>query len=121
MRYAYALEFLIACMASQVLWAEIGGTGHLDLIPWYYKLVLIPGLALTAVLATAAAVESDRPWNGRVLAWGSAAILVAAGMAVATYYAHVHESDEPGPGGDPSPLAAVHIPFPTAQGGGIFR
>ena len=33
MRYAYVMEFLLAAIASQVVWAEAGGAGHLELIP----------------------------------------------------------------------------------------
>jgi len=106
-RYAYVMEFLLAAIASQVVWAEIGGAGHLDLIPWYYKLVGILGLAFTTVQATASAMEGESAWNPRALGWTSAAILVMAGMAAATYYAHVHEGDDSGSGPDPAPVAFV--------------
>ena len=117
MRYAYVMEFLLAAIASQVVWAEAGGAGHLELIPWYYKLVAILGLAFTTVQATAAAVEGERSWNARTLAWGSAAILVMAGMAAATIYAHLHEDDDSGSGADPTPVALAGPP--AGQRGGI--
>jgi hypothetical protein len=114
MRFAYVMEFLLAAIVSQVVWAEAGGANHLDLIPWYYKLAAIFGLAFTSVRATAAAVEGEKAWNTRTLAWAFAVILVMAGMAAATYYAHLHEDDDSGSGGDPTPVAFASPP--TGQG-----
>jgi len=38
LRLAYATQFLIALIAVFVLWSEVGGQVHLDLMPWYFKL-----------------------------------------------------------------------------------
>jgi hypothetical protein len=116
LRYAYVVEFLLAAIATQVVWAEVGGAGHLELIPWYYKLVGILGLAFTAVQATGAAVEGENAWNSRTLVWTSAAILVMAAMAAVTFYAHVHENDDSGSEPDPTPVAFLR---PPAGPGGI--
>jgi hypothetical protein len=117
-RYAVMMEFLLAAIAAQVIWAEVGGAGHLDLIPWYLKLGLILALAWTTARATVAAVEGERCWNLRVAKWSLAAVLVMGGMAGATYYAHLHEEDDSG-GGDPAPVAASGIQSP--QRGGTVR
>ena len=56
LRLAYATQFLIALIAVFVLWSQVGGQRHLDLMPWYFKLGLGGGAALAVVKATAAAV-----------------------------------------------------------------
>jgi hypothetical protein len=38
LRLAYSFEFLLAMLTIFTLWSEIGGQGHLDLMPWYIKL-----------------------------------------------------------------------------------
>jgi hypothetical protein len=38
LRLAYATQFLIALIAVYVLWSQVGGQSHLDLMPWYLKL-----------------------------------------------------------------------------------
>jgi hypothetical protein len=38
LRMAYALEFLLAMIAIFTVWSEVGGQGHMDLLPWYIKL-----------------------------------------------------------------------------------
>jgi hypothetical protein len=68
--------------------------GHLDLMPWYTKLGLTCGLALAIVAGTAAAVSQPEAWNAKTIACMILALLIAAGMAAATYYAHLHENDD---------------------------
>ena len=63
LRLAYTTQFLIALIAVFFLWSEIGGQGHLDLMPWYLKLGLGTGVAYAAVKATAAAVAQERDGN----------------------------------------------------------
>ena len=48
-RLAYVVEFLLALIAVGLLWSEVGGQGHLDLMPWYQKLVLTVALAWVIV------------------------------------------------------------------------
>ena len=55
LRLAYATQFLIALIAVFVLWSQVGGQSHLDLMPWYLKLCLGAGAAFAAVRASAAA------------------------------------------------------------------
>jgi hypothetical protein len=95
LRLAYSTLFLIALMAIFLTWSAVGGQGHLDLIPWYFKLVLGVGAAFAAVKATAAAVSRENAWNAATVKWFGIllALLVACGLA--TYYVHVYgESDE---------------------------
>ena len=48
LRLAYTTQFLLALLAIFVVWSEIGGQSHLDLMPWYLKLVLGGGAAAKA-------------------------------------------------------------------------
>ena len=69
LRLAYTTQFLIALVAVFVLWSQVGGQSHLDLMPWYLKLGLGAGAAFAAAKATAAAVSHDHTWNGATLKW----------------------------------------------------
>jgi len=89
------LEFLVALPALLGFWTEVGGAGHMDFVPWYSKFVLTLGAAAAIVFSTVAAVEADRAWNVKTIAWALVALLFGAGMAAATYYVHVHEPDDP--------------------------
>jgi hypothetical protein len=95
LRLAYATQFLIALIAVFVLWAQVGGQGHLDLMPWYLKLGLGVGAALAAVKATAAAVGHDHTWNGSTLKWFGIMLALLIGCGLASFYYHVYgETDE---------------------------
>src|SRR5579863_6152453 len=93
LRLAYVSEFLIALLAVLELWSQVGGQGHLDLMPWYTKLSLTVGLALVTVAGTAAAVSHTDPWNAKTIACVILGLMIVIGMAVATYYYHLHEND----------------------------
>jgi cytochrome bd-type quinol oxidase subunit 2 len=94
MRFAYVVEFLLALIAILLLWSQVGGQGHLDLMPWYDKLLLTVALAWVTVLATMAAVGRENAWNALTIWCLVIALLIAAAMAAITYYYHVHENDE---------------------------
>ena len=94
LRIAYVCEFLLALLAITVVWGQVGGQDHLDLMPWYDKLVLTFALALTIVLGTVAAVSREKAWNGLAIACLAIAILIACAMGVVTYYYHLHEDDQ---------------------------
>src|SRR5450755_3999567 len=91
LRIAYAVQFLLTIMAVFEVWGQVGGQNHLDLMPWYAKLLLAVGLSLAAVKATAAAVESDKFRNKRTVLWLSAVLAVMIAMGAITYYEHLHE------------------------------
>ena len=65
LRLAYSTQFLIALIAVFVLWSQVGGQSHLDLLPWTVKLGLGLAAAYGMVRATAASVSGDRAWNGQ--------------------------------------------------------
>ncbi|HVN06276.1 MAG TPA: hypothetical protein VMT86_17765 [Bryobacteraceae bacterium] len=91
LRLFYAIEFLIALIATFTAWSQVGGQGHLDLMAWYWKLGLGVAISYATVKATAAAVGGQRTWNSRTLRWIS--IIVALGLicGAVTYYYHITE------------------------------
>jgi len=97
LRIAYAIQFIVTMMAVFEIWGQVGGQGHLDLMPWYEKLLFAAALSLAAVKATAAAVQSDRFWSARW--WLGAILALIAAMGILTYYEHMHEpaDDEEAP------------------------
>lgn len=96
LRLAYVALFLIALMAVFVAWGAIAGQDHIDLLPWHIKLALGMGLAFAIVKATAAAVSGKQAWNAGSVKWFGVILLLAAGCALASWYAHVYleEPDE---------------------------
>src|SRR5580692_8186959 len=94
LRLAYATQFLIAVIAVYVLWSQVGGQSHLDLMPWYLKLGLGAGAALAAVKATDAAVSQESAWNGRTLKWVGILLVLLVACGMASYYAHMHLEDD---------------------------
>jgi hypothetical protein len=105
LRLAYTFEFLIAIIAIISLWSEIGGEGHLDLMPWYVKLGCILGLAWCCVRFTAGIVEQRKIWTGRTFGWFAGILLFCVAMAGITYYYHLHE--ETNDGNDDTTATAV--------------
>jgi hypothetical protein len=104
LRIAYAVQFALTLMAVFEVWGQVGGQGHLDLIPWYAKLLLSVGLALALVKATASAVERDKFRNASTVAWLAAAVALMIAMGALTYYEHLHE---PADDEEDSPPAVV--------------
>ena len=94
LRIAYVCEFLLALLAISVVWGQVGGQDHLDLMPWYDKFVLIFALALITVAGTIAAVSRERAWNGITIACLAMALLLLCVMGALTYYYHVHEDQD---------------------------
>jgi hypothetical protein len=117
LRLAYALEFFIALIAIISLWSEIGGEGHLDLMPWHVKLACILGLAWCSVRFTAGIVEQKEVWTLRTITWFAGILLFCVAMGGITYYYHLHETPEDG---DEDTTAAVSIRGPSALVPGTF-
>ena len=90
-RLFYAIEFLIALIATYTVWSQVGGQGHLDMMAWYWKMGLGVGIAFATVKATAAAVGGARTWNGRTLRWVSIILALAMACGAVTYYYHLTE------------------------------
>lgn len=87
---AYSMEFLIALIAIFTVWSQVGGQGHLDLLPWYSKLLLTLALAWCCVRFTAGLVEQPG-WTRRTTLWFAGIVIVSIAMAGLTYYYHLHE------------------------------
>ena len=102
LRLAFMIEFLVALVAIFETWSMVGGQSHLDLMPWYAKLVFVSGLALFTVMATMASVSHERAWNAKTIACALLALIFAAGMGATTYYYHLHENDDQASGTDDS-------------------
>ena len=96
LRLAYSTQFLIALNAVFVLWSQVGGQSHLDLLPWSVKLGLGLAAAYGVVRATAASVSGERAWNSHTVRWLGITLAVLAACGYATYYAHMNleESDD---------------------------
>jgi len=94
LRLAYSIEFLIAILAIFTLWGEVGGEGHMDLLPWYFKLIGVLGSAWCCVRFTAGMVEQPAAWNRRTVGWFTAILLFGVMMGGLTYYYHLHEAPD---------------------------
>src|SRR5450755_485303 len=96
LRLAYLTQFLIALIAVFLLWSQVGGQSHLDLLPWSIKFGLGLAAAYGVVRATAASVSGDRAWNGQTVRWLGLTLAVLAACGYASYYAHMNleESDD---------------------------
>jgi hypothetical protein len=99
LRLAYAIEFLVAMMATFTAWSEIGGQDALDLMPWGWKLGFSLSLCAAIVAYTSAIVANNSFWTLRSARWMTAIVVVAGGMAAVTYYyalqVGANETDEP--------------------------
>ena len=96
LRLAYAFEFLIALICVFAVWSQVGGQGHLDLLPWYVKLLSALAMSWGTVRLTAGMVEEEKAWNRRTMRWLFGIAAVSTVMAGITYYYHLHEvPDEP--------------------------
>jgi lysylphosphatidylglycerol synthetase-like protein (DUF2156 family) len=96
LRLAYIFEFWLVLMSVFVVWSEVGGQGHLDLLAWYIKLICGVTMAFAMVRMTGAAVENERAWNRRSKKWVIVIIALSTVMAGITYWYHLHEvPDEP--------------------------
>ena len=115
LRLVYIGEFLVAIMAILSLWSQVGGQGHLDLMPWYLKLALTCGLALVTVMGTVAAVSHPDAWNAKTIAFVILGLLIACAMGAASYYYHLHESDEDNDE-DTAPAVAAVTPAVSTSG-----
>jgi len=111
LRLAYSFEFLIAMLAVFTLWSEIGGQGHLDLMPWYIKLVCGVSMAWCCIRFTAGLVEEQKAWNSRSARWFSALMTIAIVMAGITYYYHLHEAQDQ-PDTDDTTATSVKVADP---------
>lgn len=94
LRLAYTTQFLLALLALFFVWSEVGGQTHLDLMPWYLKLILGGGAAFATVKATSAAVSHQRAWNLQTLRWVGILLALLVGCGLASYYVHLYGEEE---------------------------
>jgi hypothetical protein len=113
LRLFYAIEFLIALVATYTVWSQVGGQGHLDMMAWYWKLFLGVGIAFAAVKATGAAVAGKRTWNARTLRWLSIILALSLACGLVTYYYHL---TEPPPGDEEDTAPSSQTALETAPG-----
>ncbi|MGD0619422.1 MAG: hypothetical protein ABSB67_17385 [Bryobacteraceae bacterium] len=109
LRVGLAIEFLVALIAVTVTWEEIGGQGHLDLMPWYVKLILIGGFCWSFVRFSAALARPGKWRNRRSVGWLAALIVLAAAMGLITYYYHLHEPADDDDS-DETPTTSIDVP-----------
>ena len=111
LRLAYTTQFLIALIAVFLVWSQVGGQGHLDIMPWYLKLSLGTGLAYAIVKATMSAVSGGAAWNSGTLKWLGIALAFMILCALTTYYYHLYgESDE----NDEQDSGSISLVIPNA-------
>jgi uncharacterized membrane protein len=95
LRLAYTTLFLIALLAVFEFWSQVGGQTHLDLMPWYLKLILSTGAAFAIVKAASAAVAGERAWNRHTVRWAVILLTLLVCCGLASYYVHLYgEQDE---------------------------
>ena len=94
LRLVYIIEFLVAVPAVYTLWSQVGGQGHLDLMPWYWKLALGCAAGLAIVRLSAAVISQERVVTLRSFTWMVCVLMVAVAMGMVTYYYHLHEATE---------------------------
>ncbi len=107
MRLVLTLEVLLAVPAVFTAWSQVGGQGHLDLMPWSLKLVLGAAACFSIAGFTAATLRRERFWTFRSAAWALLILLAFAGMGLATYYYHLQEGADDGPDGESTTAALL--------------
>ncbi len=116
LRLAYALEFWIALIAIFIVWGQVGGQPHLDMMAWYVKLICAVALALCAVKLTSAMVERPRAWNIASVTWLVAILVLSILIFCITYWYHLHEqNDEQGDENSATTVSNRHFEHPLLQ------
>ncbi|MDE3166410.1 MAG: hypothetical protein KGN36_11445 [Acidobacteriota bacterium] len=93
LRLAYIALFLLALIAVFTLWSQVGGQGHLDLVPWSVKLVLGCTAAYAVTRAASAAVAGEHGWIGHSVKWTGVALAALLLCGLASLYAHNNLED----------------------------
>jgi hypothetical protein len=88
---------MIGLIATFVVWGQVGGQTHLDMMPWHVKLGLGAGVAYAAVRATMSAVDGKPAWNGGTLKWFGIMLALVVACGLSSYYFHIYgEGEEEG-------------------------
>jgi hypothetical protein len=108
LRLAYITLFLVALFTVFTLWSQVGGQGHLDLLPWHVKLVLAVTAAYGIVRAASAAVAGERGWNVHSVRWLGLALATLVLCGMASFYAHnnLEDTDDEGDGSGDTTVSA---------------
>jgi hypothetical protein len=116
LRLAYVTLFLLALFTVFTMWSQVGGQGHLDLLPWHVKLVLSIGAAYAITRATSAAVAGDRGWNPQSVRWLGLALAILFICGMASYYAHAYLEDtgDEDDGSDEATISSFSRPYPDS-------
>ena len=114
LRLAYSTLYLIALIAIYVAWSQVGGQGHVDLLPWWVKLGLGMAMAFAVVRASAAAVAGEKPFNGQTLKWLGLTLALGIACGLVTYYAHIYLEESDTPDSTDSAISALIHPKPAA-------
>ena len=94
LRFALVCEFLLAIVAVFTLWSQVGGQGHLDLMIWYWKLLLGGGLSAVIVGLTRTLVREEKLLSRTTISWVLLIVLITVAMGLLTLYYHLHESTD---------------------------
>jgi hypothetical protein len=97
-------------IAIFVMWSQVGGQNHLDLLPWTVKLVLGVAAAYAVVRATVASVAGDRAWNGQTVRWLGLTLALLAACGYASYYAHTNLEDDDTEQQQDTSISRLHSP-----------
>ena len=92
LRFALVCEFLLAIVAVFTLWSQVGGQGHLDLIVWYWKLLLGCGLSAAIVGVTRTLMREARVFSRATIGWVLLMLVITIAMGLLTLYYHLHEA-----------------------------
>ena len=93
LRLAYIAIFLLSLIAVFTLWSQVGGQGHLDLVPWSVKLALGAGAAYAITRASSSAVKGEHGWNSQSVKWAGLALATLFLCGMASFYAHNNLED----------------------------
>jgi hypothetical protein len=85
------VEFLVAIEAVFIVWSQVGGQYHLDLMFWPWKLGISVAAAALIVAITANLVRSEGVVTRRTLLFCSCLITILVLAGVVTYYYHLNE------------------------------
>jgi hypothetical protein len=112
-------EFLLALIAVYTVWSQVAAQGHLDIMPWHWKLGLGMALSFAIVKVTAAAMDQEKAWNLATLRWFILVLVLAAACGLATYYYHLYaepqgEEEEEDPSMTATSLTARVVRPPSA-------
>lgn len=113
-RLALVAEFLLAMIATSIVWSEVGLQVHLDMMPWWVKLPALLAFSWCTVQFTMALADRPAALNTRSLRWLLAMLLIGGFMFAVTCYYHLHEPQDD-TGDEEGPSTLLHAPSSTGR------